>query len=137
VILADIRPARTLPQRPTSPHLEIYRFTWTMAMSIAHRISGMAAYFGIILLVVWLGAAASGPENYALVAGLFGSWIGILVLVLLSWAIIHHAIGGVRHMVWDTGRSLDRTSRMLWAQATLAGSVSLTILLWLLIYLGA
>ncbi|MGQ4273683.1 succinate dehydrogenase, cytochrome b556 subunit [Terrihabitans sp. B22-R8] len=133
--MADTRPARSLPQRPISPHLDIYRFTWTMAMSIAHRITGMIAYLGIILLVVWLGALAQGREAYERVAGLYGSWIGIVVLIGLSWAIIHHAIGGVRHIVWDTGRGVDRPTRMLWAQATLVLSVALTILLWLVIYL--
>jgi succinate dehydrogenase / fumarate reductase, cytochrome b subunit len=132
-----IESARKVPQRPISPHLEIYRFTWTMAMSIFHRITGMAAYGAMILLVVWLGAAASGPGAFDTVSGLFGSWIGVLVLILVSWSVIHHAIGGVRHMVWDTGRALDRTSRMFWAQATLAGSLCVTILLWLAIYLGA
>lgn len=106
-----------------------------MAMSIFHRATGIAAYFGILLLVIWLGAAAAGPEAYARIAGLFGSWLGILVLIGISWANIHHAIGGIRHIVWDTGAALDRPKRLMWAQATLAGSFTLTILLWLVIYL--
>ena len=107
-----------------------------MAMSIFHRATGIAAYFGILLLVIWLGAAAQGAEAYDRVAGLFGSWLGLLVLIGVSWALFHHAIGGVRHIVWDTGMALDRPKRMLWAQATLAGSFSLTVLLWLAVYLG-
>src|SRR5688500_18195977 len=114
-----IEPARKVPQRPISPHLEIYGFTWTMAMSIFHRATGMAAYAAMVLLVIWLGAAASGDDAFSMVQGLFGSWPGIFVLILVSWAVIHHGIGGVRHMVWDTGRAMDRTSRMFWAQSTL------------------
>jgi succinate dehydrogenase / fumarate reductase cytochrome b subunit len=129
--MADARFARRLPERPLSPHLQIYRFTWTMAMSIAHRVSGAAAYFAAPLLVLWLIAAAQGTEAYATLAGIYGSWLGIIVLIGVSWAVIHHTIGGVRHMVWDAAIGMDKKSRTLWAQGTLAGSVVLTVLVWL------
>jgi succinate dehydrogenase / fumarate reductase, cytochrome b subunit len=131
--MADARFARRLPERPLSPHLQIYRFTWTMAMSIAHRVSGAAAYFAAPLLVLWLLAAAQGPEAYATLSAIYGSWFGIIVLIGVSWAVIHHTIGGVRHMVWDTTIGMDKKSRTLWAQGTLAGSVVLTVLVWLAI----
>ncbi len=134
--MAEARNSRRLPNRPLSPHLSVYRFTWTMAMSIAHRITGVAAYFAVPLIAVFLWAVNDGPESYDLVARLLGSWPGLLVLVGLSWALIHHTIGGVRHIVWDTGAGLDRASRFLWAQGTLLGSVALTVLLWLTIFLG-
>ena len=50
--------------RPLSPHLEVYRFTLTMAMSIVHRITGVANYVGTLLLVLWLLAAAIGNETF-------------------------------------------------------------------------
>ncbi len=131
--MADARFARRLPERPLSPHLQIYRFTWTMAMSIAHRFSGAAAYFAAPLLVLWLLAAAQGPEAYATLSGIYGSWFGIIVLIGVSWAVIHHTIGGVRHMVWDAAIGMDKKSRTLWAQGTLVGSVVLTALVWLAI----
>ena len=46
-------------ERPLSPHLQIYRPVMTMVMSIAHRVTGAANYFGILLLVYWLLAAAT------------------------------------------------------------------------------
>jgi succinate dehydrogenase / fumarate reductase cytochrome b subunit len=134
--MAEARQTRRLPARPLSPHLSIYRFTWTMAMSIAHRITGVGAYFAIPLLAVFLWAVADGPESYDFVVRLLGSVPGLLVLIALSWALIHHTIGGIRHIVWDTGSGLNRTSRFLWAQGTLLGSVALTVLLWLTIFLG-
>ncbi len=128
--------SRRLPNRPLSPHLSIYRFTWTMAMSIFHRATGMALYFAVPLIAVFLGALLAGPDMYELFAAVAGSWFGILVLIGLSWSLIHHAIGGVRHIVWDTGTGVDRASRYLWAQGTLIGSVALTTLLWLFVLLG-
>ncbi|BCJ89449.1 succinate dehydrogenase cytochrome b556 subunit [Terrihabitans soli] len=135
--MAEARHSGRLPERPLSPHLQIYRFTWTMVMSILHRATGCIAYFAVPGLVLYLGAVASGRDAYNLLAACAGSWLGILVLVGLSWSLIHHAIGGIRHIVWDTGTGLDRASRFLWAQGTLVGSVVLTVLLWLVIFLGA
>ena len=44
--------------RPLSPHLGIYRFMYTMATSIAHRITGIVLSAGLVVLVGWLFAAA-------------------------------------------------------------------------------
>ncbi|MCS0496755.1 succinate dehydrogenase, cytochrome b556 subunit [Ancylobacter mangrovi] len=122
-------------QRPLSPHLQIYRPMLTMMMSIVHRITGVALYFGTLLLVIWLVAAASSPDSFAFVNGLYGSWLGILVMVGYSWALIHHALGGIRHFVWDFGHGFGPESRELLAKATIGGSIGLTVLLWIGIWL--
>ena len=127
-------PSPRLPDRPISPHLLVYRFNWTMAMSIAHRISGIACYAALPLVVIWLWAIADSPGNYTRFVNLAGSWLGIPVLIGLSWAFIHHAIGGVRHIVWDTGAGLGNPARHRWAQGTLIGSIALTALLWLVLF---
>ncbi len=89
--------------RPLSPHLQIYRPLINMVMSILHRITGAALYVGTVLLAAWLISAATSPECFAAVNGLFASWPGMIVLVGYSWALIHHALGGMRHFIWDTG----------------------------------
>jgi succinate dehydrogenase / fumarate reductase, cytochrome b subunit len=122
------------PPRPLSPHLQIYRFTWTMVMSIVHRATGMALYGAALVMVWWVMAAATGPEAYALFTGIAGSWFGIVVLIGLTWALMHHLMGGIRHLVWDMGYALDRAGRFAWAQASLIGSVFLTALVWIVIF---
>jgi succinate dehydrogenase / fumarate reductase cytochrome b subunit len=117
--------------RPLSPHLQVYRFTITMQMSILHRITGAALYFGMIVPAVWLLAAAMGPAWYETVNGFFGSLLGRLILIGYSWALMHHMLGGIRHLIWDTGRGLDLVSIDRLAWATVVGSVGLTALLWL------
>ena len=117
--------------RPLSPHLQIYRFTPTMAMSILHRITGGALYFGTLLFALWLMAAASGPERFEFVNGLFGSILGRLVLFGYSWALIHHMLGGIRHLIWDTGHGLEKETSSRIALMTLAGSVLLTLGVWI------
>lgn len=120
--------------RPLSPHLQIYRPLINMVMSILHRITGAALYVGTVLLAAWLIAAATSPECFAAVNGLFASWPGMIVLVGYSWALIHHALGGMRHFIWDTGAGLDIGTVDLLSWSTIVLSVLLTVALWF--YIG-
>jgi len=120
-------------QRPLSPHLQIYRPLFTMMMSIVHRITGVGLYFGMVLFVWWLLAAASNtPTAYNTFSSIAGSFIGYLVLLGFTWALLHHALGGVRHFIWDFIHGFGAKERMLLAKATLAGSVGLTLVLWVI-----
>ena len=122
--------ARSQP-RPLTPHLRIYRLTLTMMMSIAHRITGASLYLGTLLLAWWLLAAAKGPETYATFQDFADGWSGKVILFGYTWAIIHHLLGGLRHLVWDTGRGFDLPTANFMARATLIGSVALTALVWI------
>ena len=122
-------------ERPLSPHLQIYRLTLTMAMSIAHRVTGVALYFGTLLLVWWLVTAASSARQYDIVNGFFSSWIGRVVLFGYTFALMHHLVGGIRHLIWDTGHGLGPVEREFFARATIIGSVALTFAVWLLGYM--
>lgn len=116
--------------RPLSPHLQIYRWSWTMAMSIVHRVTGGALYFGIALFAIWLVALASGREAFEAVHGFFGSPLGILILFVYTWVLMQHMIGGVRHLVWDFGRGMEPVQRINMARFTLVGSIALTVVIW-------
>lgn len=128
--------ANAMKSRPISPHLQIYKPIPTMVMSIVHRVTGGALYFGTLLLAWWLVAAASGQSYFDWVNGVFGSIIGQLVLLGYTWALMHHMLGGIRHLVWDTGRAMDKETSTQLAWATLAGSVTLTILIWIAGYIA-
>jgi succinate dehydrogenase / fumarate reductase, cytochrome b subunit len=121
-------------ERPLSPHLGIYHFSITMAMSIVHRITGAALYFGTLLLVWWLLAAAGSARQFEIASALFASWLGQLVLFGYTWALLHHMLGGVRHLIWDTIHGLEPGEREFLAYATIVGSAVLTILIWGLVY---
>jgi succinate dehydrogenase / fumarate reductase, cytochrome b subunit len=128
--MADAKPATN---RPLSPHLQIYRPLINMVMSILHRITGGALYFGTLLLAWWLTAAAIGQRYYDFVNGLFAHPLGKLVLFGYTWALMHHMLGGIRHLIWDTGRGLDLVTidRLSWA--TIIGSVISTLAIWTLV----
>ena len=116
--------------RPLSPHLTVYRWPVTMAVSILHRITGSALYFGTLLVAWWLIATATSEAQFDLVNDIYGSWFGRLVLFGYSWALIHHMLGGIRHLIWDTGAVLEKhaASRIAWVNVVL--SILLTVLVW-------
>ena len=126
-------------QRPLSPHIQIYRWTLTMVLSILHRATGVALYAGTALLAGWLLAAASGEEAYAVVQSISTAWYGRLVLFGYSWALFHHMFGGLRHFIWDTGRGFDLRHVEIIARVTAFVPPVLTIIVWGLAYsyLGA
>ena len=102
-----------------------------MMMSIAHRITGAALYVGTLLLAWYLVALAAGPGPFATVAAVYGSLLGQLILVLFTWALFHHLLGGIRHFMWDSGVWMDYPQREWLAQGTLVGGLALTVLVWL------
>ena len=117
--------------RPTSPHLQIYSPMINMVMSIVHRMTGAALYFGSLLLAIWLIAAAIGPEPFNQVNTLFGSLIGRVVLIGYTWALLHHMFGGIRHLIWDTGRGLEIKTADFMCWASIIASVLVTAVIWL------
>jgi succinate dehydrogenase / fumarate reductase cytochrome b subunit len=122
--------------RPLSPHLSIYRMTITMAMSIVHRITGGALYFGTLLVAWWLIAASVSESYFDFVNTIYGSWIGRLILFGYTWVLIHHMMGGLRHLVWDTGHAMEKFTARKMAWASLVASIVLTILIWIAGYLA-
>ncbi|MGI9387725.1 MAG: succinate dehydrogenase, cytochrome b556 subunit, partial [Methyloligellaceae bacterium] len=119
--------AKSAANRPLSPHLQIYKPMLTMMMSIFHRLTGAALYFGTLLLTWWLIAAATGPDYFNFVNDFLGSVFGRLMLFGFSWALFHHMLGGIRHLVWDTGRGFELGTVEIMARLTLLGSLGLTV----------
>ncbi len=122
-------------RRPLSPHLQIYRPMLTMVMSIAHRITGAALYLGTLLLAWFLIAASAGGKAFETAAYCFNSIPGKVILFGFSWALFHHLLGGIRHIIWDTGHGFEPKERELLAQQTLVGGIALTAAVWVIAYL--
>ena len=120
--------------RPLSPHLSIYKLTMTMAMSIAHRISGGALYIGVLLLAWFLIAASTDAATFGVFSAFIESIIGRLVLFGFTWALFHHLVGGIRHFIWDLGYGFKASEREALTWGALVGGVSLTVLVWIVAY---
>lgn len=121
-------------ERPLSPHLQIYRPMLTMMMSIAHRITGVGLALGLAFFVWWLTAAAHSEAYFAAVQACISSWLGRTLLLGFTWALVHHGLGGLRHLLWDTGRGFGLRTVEWLARANLAGSIILTLAIWLIAY---
>jgi len=123
--------ANVTRSRPLSPHLQVYKPIPTMVMSIVHRITGAALYFGTVLVAWWLIAAATGDAYFDWVSWFFGTWIGRLVLFGYTWALMHHMLGGLRHFMWDMGHGYEKHFSTRLALLTPVVSVALTVLIWI------
>ena len=102
-----------------------------MALSILHRIAGVAHGVGSLLLVYWLGAAAQGPAAFAQAQGFVGSWFGVLLLFGFSVALFYHLFNGIRHLFWDAGRGFELKTAYGSALAVLAATGVSTVLAWI------
>ncbi len=122
----------TNPGRPLSPHLSVFRWPITMALSILHRAAGVAMSVGLIAYAVWLMAAAGSPELYGWLQEFFSSILGQLMLIGWSFAFFLHLANGIRHLVWDTGRGIDRANANTSGWLIVAFTVVATALFWVL-----
>ena len=115
--------------RPLSPHLSVYRMSQINTVtSILNRITGAGLLVAFGLLAWWFVAAATGQGAFDPINGLLSSFLGKLILLGSLWALWFHFLGGIKHLIMDTGRGFDlKTSdRISWG--VLIGSVLLTLL---------
>jgi len=124
--MADVR------NRPLSPHLQIYRPQITSVLSISHRATGIVLSLGSVFLVLWLLAAAAGPEFYDIAQACAGSWVGYVFLFGFSFCLFYHLLNGIRHLFWDAGHGFEIATATRTGWAVVLGSVLLTAIAWLL-----
>jgi succinate dehydrogenase / fumarate reductase cytochrome b subunit len=124
-------------ERPLSPFMfpTWYRFQITSALSILHRLAGIALAVGSILLAWWLAAVAEGSEMFAATHAFLASPIGVLLLFGWSVAFFYHLCNGIRHLAWDAGYWFEIPSAYLSAYAVLAATVVLSAVTWLAVAL--
>ena len=116
--------------KPRSPNVQIYRPQLTSVLSILNRITGTILGICAVLLVVWLVAAATGPQAYAAAHRLIGSWIGQVILFGATFAFFLHLCGGIRHLVWDTVHGFELRSIYISGWVVVAASIMLTGAAW-------
>src|SRR5262245_42875537 len=121
-----------MPPRPLSPHLGVYKFSYTMSLSILHRITGVAASAGFLMFVWWLLALASGPDAYARAMGVLDAPLAKLLLAGFVFSFVYHFCNGIRHLFWDAGRGLERKQARASAAVVVVVALALTALvIWL------
>ena len=116
-------------ERPLSPFMH-YRWQYTNTLSILHRLTGLFLAFGLIALVYWLVALASGPEQYADAAAVLASPLGNLALVAWSLSFFYHFLNGIRHLFWDAGHGFELKVARQTGWATFIGAIVLAAIFW-------
>jgi succinate dehydrogenase / fumarate reductase cytochrome b subunit len=120
--------------RPLSPFMfpptGTYRWQITSALSILHRVTGIALGLGTLLLTWWLLALLGAPSDFDAVQEFLASWLGRLLLFGWTWALFYHLGNGIRHLVWDTGHALDLPSVYRGGWIVIISSVVLTLAVW-------
>jgi succinate dehydrogenase / fumarate reductase, cytochrome b subunit len=116
-----------MPDRPLSPHLSVYKFKYTFLSSFTNRAAGCALSAALLVLMYWLMALANGAEAYDRAMGVLSHPVFKLIFAGFIFCFVYHFVAGVRHLVWDTGRGLEK--RQSQTSAWLVGVVSLVLTL--------
>ncbi len=117
--------------RPTSPHLQIYRLPLTAKMSISHRATGVFLSAGLVLTVLILAALADGPTSWQFIHNVLLHGLGQLVLFGFTLVLNYHLCNGIRHLFWDIGQGFTLEAAGRANKLVLAATVVLTLLVWL------
>ncbi|MBT8124310.1 MAG: succinate dehydrogenase, cytochrome b556 subunit [Gammaproteobacteria bacterium] len=117
-------------ERPLSPHLGIYKWPLAMAISILHRITGVALTIGAVLMVAIFIAVASDPEYYEWIRGYLANKIGKTFLILWTFALFLHLFNGIRHLFWDAGYGFEKSTTTKSGVWVIIVTFILTIAVW-------
>ncbi len=128
--MTDPQNTHTVPPRPLSPHLQVYRLPMTALMSISHRITGVALAGGLLIITAILVGAAAGPEYYDMAMSYASHPVGTGVLFAWSFALFYHLCNGVRHLIWDTVHLLDQEKAICAGWVVLITTLGLTATTW-------
>src|SRR3984957_7704813 len=120
-----------LVRRPLSPHVQVYRWPLSMALSITHRITGVGLGIGTLLMTGWLFSAATSEAGFEHFQYFLGSAFGIFLLFCWTLALVFHLMSGMRHLWMDTVHGFDEKAYHHSGIAVLAGTVILTVLIWI------
>jgi len=113
--------------RPISPHKQVYKLPLTGIISITHRITGVLLSVGLIFFVYIVYVVAGGSNAYAAMQAFMSLWLMKMIYWGFIYAFFFHLCHGVRHLIWDAGKSFDRDMLNLYAMIELGCSLVLTL----------
>lgn len=125
-------------ERPLSPHMSVYRmYRYTLLTSIVNRATGLVLSAGLILLVYWLVAIASGSAAYRDAHAVLSLPALKAVYVILLATFSYHLFAGIRHLIWDTGHGIEREQSKRSAVLVVIASILLFVgLVWWALHAG-
>lgn len=123
------RPHPTAP-RPVFLNLLRIRMPVGAVTSILHRLTGVVLAAGVPLGMYLLWHSLDSEQGFAQVMALLHNVAFQAVVIVLVWALAHHLLAGVRHMLTDInkGSTLHTARRTAWAVNLSAAAVALLAL---------
>jgi succinate dehydrogenase / fumarate reductase cytochrome b subunit len=135
--MADIAARKVRPEFRNIQVSQIlsYRLPPAGIVSILHRLSGALLFLvGIPFCLYLLQQSLTSEISFESYRAIVGSIPGKLVLLLLLWAFVHHAIAGIRYLLLDRHMGILKESSRLSAQIVLVVSLLLTAVLGLKLF---
>jgi succinate dehydrogenase / fumarate reductase cytochrome b subunit len=115
--------------RPLSPHWTIYRMSrYSMLTSFANRAAGLVMSAGLLVFIYWLISLARGVRAYSHAQQLLASGVAKLFYVAVIAAFSYHLAAGIRHLIWDTGRGLEKAQSQRSAWLVVIAAILLALL---------
>jgi succinate dehydrogenase / fumarate reductase cytochrome b subunit len=90
--------------------MTVYRWQYTMTLSILNRVTGAFLTVASLLFVYWLVSVSLGFDAYVDAQAVFAHPLTRLALVGAAFAYFFHMLNGIRHIVWDFGVGFERAN---------------------------
>lgn len=125
--------ATTKKSRPKYLNLRAMLFELRLPLpgwiSILHRISGLLLLAATVWLLFLLDRSLASEAGFESVRRYFELPLVKLVLIVLAWAYCHHLCAGIRFLMLDLHKGVDKASARLTSWIVLAASLAATALL--------
>ena len=123
-------------KRPLSPHLQVYRLPLTGIVSMTHRMTGVLLTAGLMLFVVSLALIQCGASSYNAMQDFIQQPLVEIAIWLMVYALFFHLCHGIRHLIWDLGKSYDKLLMNYYILLELFAAVALTFISFLFVRMG-
>ncbi len=90
-------------KRPVNLDLSTIKFPVTAIVSITHRVTGVAIFLALPILLWMLDRSLASPESFADLKELMTSPLVKLVVWAILAVLLYHLVAGIRHLVMDAG----------------------------------
>ncbi len=101
-----------------------------MFLSILHRVTGVALAVGALVFTLWLLATLKGGYSFTLFYTFAKTPLGVLVAFGWLFALSFHFLNGIRHLVWDAGAGIEKSSAKLSGWLVLGLAFIMTVVVW-------
>ncbi len=115
-------------KRPVNLDLGTISLPITAYTSILHRISGVALFVGVGILMWLLDVSLTGEDGFNQVKAIFDSFICKVIIWGVLIALIYHSAAGVKHLIMDVGIGETMEGGVRGSRIVIAVTIILSVL---------